>query len=164
VNLGTGSDNVLSSSTPSGGISLMAIDTNATSGYVINYITTSPGGTGGTACAGSLSSTNDCITDAGGTAGTFSAGTSKFGINLKNNATPDIGAEVSGSGSAVAAAPYATVDNYAFQGGTTPRTVVSHAGPDLARLFTVAYAAQAGNTTKPGAYSATFTWIATGTF
>ncbi|HVQ43373.1 MAG TPA: hypothetical protein VMT30_00180 [Candidatus Saccharimonadia bacterium] len=164
VNLGVGSDNVLSSSTPSGGISLMAVDTNATTGYVITYITTSPGGTGGTACAGSLSSSNDCITDFGGTAGTFVAGTGKFGINLRDNATPNIGADISGSGSGAVSAPYNTIDNFAFQAGATPRTVASSTGPTVPNLYTVAYAAQAGNTTKPGAYSATFTWVATGTF
>jgi hypothetical protein len=164
VNLGTGADNILSASTPSGGTSLMAIDTNATTGYVITYITTSPGGTGGSTCAGSLSSTNDCITDFGGTAGTFVAGTSKFGINLRDNATPNIGTTISGSGSGAVSAPYNTVDNFAFQSGLTPRTVATAAGPTLSNLYTVAYAAQAGNTTKPGAYSATFTWVATGTF
>jgi hypothetical protein len=142
----------------------MAIDTNATSGYIITYTTTSPGGTGGTACAGSLSSTNDCITDFGGSATTFTAGVANFGINLLSNTTPSLGANVSGSGSGTASAPYATTNNYAFQAGSTPRTVASAAGPTLSNLFTVAYAAQAGNTTKPGAYSATFTWIATGTF
>jgi len=164
VNLGTGADNVLSASTPSGGTSLMAVDTNATSGYAITYITTSPGGTGGSTCAGSLSSTNDCITDAGGTAGTFTAGTSKFGINLKANTTPCLGANVSGSGSGTASGQYNIADNYAFQAGSTPRTVASASGPTLSNLYTVSYVAQAGNTTKPGAYSATFTWIATGTF
>src|SRR6185436_3811796 len=130
---------------PSGGESLMAADTNASSGYSITYITTSPGGTGGSTCPGSLSSTNDCITDFGGTAATFSAGTSNFGINLRNNATPNIGADVTGSGSGTASAPYATIDNFAFQGGSTPRTVASASGPTLSNLFTVSYAAQAGN-------------------
>ena len=164
VNLGTGADNVLSTSVPSGGVSKMDADTNATSGYTITYITTSPGGTGGTACAGSLSSSNDCITDFGGTAGTFSAGTARFGINLRDNATPNIGTDISGSGSGAVSSPYNTVDSFAFQGGLTPRTVSTASGPTLSNTYTVAYAAQAGNTTKPGAYSATFTWVCTGTF
>ncbi len=164
LNIGTGGDNVLSTSTPSGNISKMAADTNATTGYVIQYITTSPGGTGGVACPGSFSSSNDCITDFGGTAGTFSAGVSNFGINLRNNATPDVGVDISGSGSGTVSSPYNTVDNFAFQAGTTPRTVASATGATLSNVYNVAYVAQAGNTTKPGAYSATFTWICTGTF
>jgi hypothetical protein len=168
VNLGTGTDNVLSASTPSGGISLMAVDTNASSGYAITYVTTSPGGASGTQCVGGLSSTTDCITEAGATAGTFTAGTSKFGINLKTNTTalttPALGANVSGSGSGTASGQYAIADNVAFQAGSTPRTVASAAGPTLSNLFTVTYVAQAGSTTKPGAYSATFIWVATGTF
>jgi hypothetical protein len=164
VNLGSGADNVLSASSPSGGVSKMDADTNATTGYTITYITTSPGGTGGSTCPGSLSSSNDCITDAGGSAGTFSAGTAKFGINLRDNATPNIGTDIAGSGIGAVSAPYNTVDNYAFQGGTTPRTVATAAGPTITNTYTVAYAAQAGNTTKPGAYSAIFTWVATGTF
>jgi hypothetical protein len=164
VNLGTGADNVLSTSVPSGGVSMMDADTNGSAGYVITYITSSPGGTGGSTCPGSLSSTNDCITDFGGTAGTFSAGVAKFGINLRDNATPNIGTTISGSGSGTVSAPYNTVDNYAFQGGTTPRTVGTASGPTVANTYTVAYAAQAGSTTKPGAYSAVFTWVCTGTF
>lgn len=164
VNLGTGTDNVLSTSSPSGGESKMSADTNATSGYVIQYTTTSPGGTGGSTCAGSLSSTNDCITDAGGTAGTFTPGSSKFGINLRNNATPNIGADIGGSGTGSVNATYNTIDSFAFQAGSTPRTVASASGPTLSNNYVVSYAAQAGNTTKPGAYSAIFTWICTGTF
>lgn len=164
VNLGTGTDNVLSTSVPSGGVSKMDADTNATTGYAITYVTTSPGGTGGSTCPGSLSSTNDCITDFGGTAGTFSAGTARFGINLRANTTPAIGADVTGSGSGAVSAPYNTVDNFAFQGGTTPRTVGTTSGPTLSNTYQVSYAAQAGSTTKPGAYSAIFTWICTGTF
>lgn len=164
VNLGTGTDNVLSTSTPSGGLSKMDADTNATTGYTITYITTSPGGTSGTTCPGSLSSSNDCITDFGGTAGTFSAGTGRFGLNIANNSTPSLAGGVSGSGSGTASSLYNTANNYAFQGGTTTRTVATSSGPTLTNTYTVAYAAQAGSTTKPGSYSAVFTWVCTGTF
>lgn len=164
VNLGTGTDNVLSTSSPSGGVSKMDADTNATTGYTITYVTSSPGGTGGTTCPGSLSSSNDCITDAGGSAGTFTPGTAKFGINLRANTTPAIGATISGSGSGAVSSPYNTIDNFAFQGGSTTRTVGTTTGPTLSNTYTVSYAAQAGSTTKPGSYSAVFTWVCTGTF
>ena len=151
VNLGVGTDNVLSTSSPSGGTSLMAADTNATSGYAITYL------------ANNLSSTNDTITAAGGTAGTFTAGTAKFGINLKANTTPAIGAAISGSGSGAVGAQYDIANNFAFVPAAAT-TVATASGPTLSNLYTVSYAAQAGSTTKPGSYSTTFTWVCTGTF
>jgi hypothetical protein len=170
VNIGSGTDNVLGTTDPSGGVSKMDASTNATTGYVITYITSSPGGTGGSTCPGSLSSSTDCISDAGGSAvGPPADGVGLFGINLKANTTAltpagAIGVEASG-GTGAAVSPYATADQIAFQGGTTPRTVANTAGaPSVTTTYTVSYVAQAGNTTKPGAYSATFTWVATGTF
>ena len=49
VNIGTGADNVLSASAPSGAISTMIADTNASTGYSITYF------------AGNLSSASDTI-------------------------------------------------------------------------------------------------------
>lgn len=170
VSLGTGGDNVLSTTDPSGGVSKMDASTNAQTGYIITYITTSPGGTGGSTCAGSLSSTNDCITDAGASAvGPPADGVAMFGINLKLNTTAltpagAIGANQTG-GTGTPIAPYATADQIAFQAGLTPRTVANTtSAPSVTTTYTVSYVAQAGSTTKPGAYSATFTWVCTGTF
>lgn len=162
VDLGTGTDNVLSASVPSGGISLMAVDTNASTGYAITYLTSSPGGTGGSTCPGSLSSTNDCIANLAGTG--FTAGTSGFGINLVANATPAKGAAKTGDAAGTVNPSYNTADQFQLVTSGTAQPVASATGPTLATLYTVTYAAQAGSTTKPGAYSATFTWVATGNF
>ena len=172
VNIGQnpGTDNVLNASTMYGGVSKMDASTNAGTGYVITYATTSPGGASGTQCVGGFSSTTDCITDAGSSAvGPPAPGTGMFGINLKTNTvtlTPSgaIGLNPSG-GVGAAVAPYATADQIAFQAGSTPRTVANTgSAPSVTTTYTVTYAAQAANTTKPGAFSATFTWVATGTF
>jgi hypothetical protein len=158
VTLGTGTDNVLSASTPSGGQSLMAADTNATTGYVISYL------------ANNLSSTNDTITAAGAGAGTgtaFSAGTALFGINLSsaNTYTGTTSGGISGSGSAQAInANYTNNDKVAFVPATTTTLANSNSLPTVSNLYKVSYIAQAGNTTKPGAFSTTFTFVCTGTF
>jgi len=153
--LGTGVDNILNASTATGAISKMDASTNASSGYVITYM------------AGSLASSGDTITDAGGAATTFTAGTSKFGINLKANSTaltPAGALGAANTGSGVVIAPYATVDQIAFVSGA-PQTVANTGGvPQASSTYTVTYAAQAGNTTKPGAFTTTFNWICTGSF
>jgi hypothetical protein len=158
VNLGTGADNVLSSSTPSGGKSKMDAATNATSGYVITYL------------ANNFSSTNDTITAAGGGSGSgtaFSAGTALFGINLAatNTITGTTGAGITGSGSGQAVnANYTNNDKVAFVPATVTTLANSNSLPTLSNTYTVAYIAQAGSTTKPGAFSTTFTYVCTGTF
>jgi hypothetical protein len=47
---------------------------------------------------------------------------------------------------------------------STATQVASASAPTQANVYTVSYAAQAGNTTKPGAFSTTFTYVCTGTF
>jgi hypothetical protein len=164
VNVGTTADNVLSSTVPSGGISKMDASTNASSGYVITYITSTIAGHP----SASFTSTNDTIADAGGSAVPDPGdGVGIFGINLKANSTlggGSLGANPSG-GTGQAVAPYATADNIAFQSGLTPRTVANSAsGPSDTTTFTVSYVAQAATTTKAGQYSALFTYVCTGTF
>lgn len=154
VNIGTGADNVLSSSAPSGAISTMIAATNAVSGYSITYT------------AATFSSTNDSIATVGSTPTAFpAAGTAAFGINLKANTSPNItnSADKTGSGSGTVAANYGTANQFAFV-AATPTQVASAAGPTATNTYTVSYAAQAGNTTKPGAFSTVFNYICTGTF
>ncbi|MBW4061796.1 hypothetical protein HJC99_04480 [Candidatus Saccharibacteria bacterium] len=156
VNIGTGTDNILSTS-PSGGISTMLASTNASSGYAITYT------------AGNLSSSSDTITAINGGSGTKlalpGAGTAAFGINLMSNTAPSItnSAAVAGSGTGVASTNYATTNQFAFVPATAT-TMASAAGPTVSNTYTVSYAAQAGATTKPGAFTTTFNYIATGTF
>jgi len=174
--LAPGPDHVLSASAMTGGVSKIDASTNASSGYVITYMTSNTGGTAynctgvSGASSGSLGSPNDCIPDAGSSAvGPPAAGTGLFGINLKANSTTltpsgALGSNVSGSGSGTPTAPYATADQVAFQAGATPRTIATASGPTVSNTFTVTYAAQAGSINKPGVYATTFTYVCTGTF
>jgi hypothetical protein len=169
VNVGTGTDNVLSTTQTTGGISKMSASTNAQAGYAITYITTSSGGVGGTQCARGFSSTLDCIAAAGSTSSPEPAdGTAIFGINLAANTTINAGGALGtapSGGSGVAIGEYDDANEITFEETNTPKTVANSAGgPSVNTEFTVSYVAQAGNTTKAGAYSAIFTWIATGTF
>jgi hypothetical protein len=158
VTLGTTAANVLSSSTPSGGQSVMYADTNAATGYSITYL------------AANLASASDTITAAGAGSGTgtaFSAGTAMFGINLSsgNTITGTTSGGISGSGSAQAQnANYTNNDKVAFVPNAATAVANSNSLPTLGNLYKVSYIAQAGSTSKPGAYSTTFTYVATGTF
>ena len=153
VAVGTGTDNVLSTS-PSGGVSVMYVTTNATTGYSITYL------------APTFSSSNDTIpANSAVKAALPGAGTAAFGINLAANTGPSItgSAAVSGAGSGAVDTNYNTANQFAFVPATaTP--VASATIPTLQNRYVVSYAAQAGSLTKPGAYSAVFTYIATGTF
>ncbi len=154
VNIGTGADNVLSSSSPSGGISTMIAATNATSGYSITYF------------AANLASTSDTIGAIGSSPTSFpGAGTAAFGINLRANTSPNItnSANETGSGSASVVSNYNTVNQFAFVPSAATQ-VASASAPTLSNTFTVSYAAQAGSTTKPGAFSTSFNYVCTGLF
>lgn len=158
VKLGTGTDNVLSANAPSGGQSKMDAATNASTGYVISYL------------ANDLTSSSDTITAAGGGSGSgtaFSAGTALFGINIASgntiSGTTSGGITGSGSGQAVNA-NYTNNDKVAFVPATVTPVANSNSTPTLSNTYTVSYIAQAGSTTKPGAFSTTFTYVCTGTF
>ncbi len=143
VALGT----ITPSSTGSG-TSTMSASTNATGGYAIsvNGVTLTSGLNTIAALAANAAS---------------SQGTSQFGINLKANATPSVGSEVSGSGSGTAAANYNTADSYRF---VTGETVASASGPSNSNTFTTSYIANVGGAQAAGSYSTTLTYIATATF
>ncbi len=138
----------LTTSTTGSGISTMAAATNAASGYAItvNGTTLTSGANTITALASQTAS---------------SQGTSQFGINLKDNATPNVGTEVSGSGTGTASANYGTADQYRF---VTGDTVASASVPTNSNTYTVSYVANIAGSTKPGSYSTTLTYIATATF
>ena len=169
VNIGTGTDNVLSSTQGSGATSLMYISTNAASGYTISYTTTSAAASG--AFAKDASTTfNSASTQ---TLATCTSGNvSCFGINLAANTTTStpagaIGAAISGgSGTPAATAGYATADSFKFVPGATAQSIVTQGtpGPTGKTTITVSYVAQAGLTTPPGGYAAVFNYVATGTF
>lgn len=145
VSLGT-----LTTTTTGSGTSVMAASTNSLSGYSIttNGTTLTSGG-----------NTIDAITAGGGSAA--AQGTEQFGMNLRDNATPNVGADPSGAASYTYGTGYGTVDSFKF---VTGNTVVSQAAAANATTYTVSYIANIAGTTEPGSYSAVFTYIATANF
>lgn len=141
----------LTTTSTGSGTSLFGITTNAGSGYVVTY-------NGAT-----LTSGGNTISAIGGTSATSSQGTEQFGVNLKLNTTPSVGAEVAGAGSAVAASPYATADEFAFVAGSA-QTMVNQGSSDAFRMFTVSYIANISASTEPGTYTTSVNYVATPTF
>jgi len=94
------------------------------------------------------------------------AGQEQFGINLKNNDSPDIGAEAQqvpdGSFSLGAAATgYNTVDNFKYVSGNT----IAQASESSGRTdYTVSYVANISINTPGGSYSGNQTLVVTGTY
>lgn len=141
-----------SSTATSSGTSVMAASTNAGSGYSItNNGTTMTCST----CTGSPTIA------ALATQTASSIGTAQFGLNLKDNATPDVGAEVSGSGTATATANYGTANQYRF---VTADSVASVGGSTNANTFTSAYIVNVPGNQAAGTYTAIMTYIATATY
>lgn len=135
----------LNSSTTASGTSQIGVGTNANSGYAV------------TVNGATLTSGSNTIT-AIGSATTSSTGSEQFGLNLKDNATPNVGSEVDGSGSGTAESGYDTADNYQFNDGDS---VASNSGSDDFNRFTVSYIANIATATEAGDYSATLTYICT---
>lgn len=137
-----------SSTAASTGTSVMAASTNGQGGYAItvNGATMTSGANTITALTTQTASSN---------------GTEQFGLNLKDNTTPNVGAEASGTGSGAATANYGTADQFRF---VTGDSVASAGGATDANAFTVSYLVNVGGATEAGTYTATMTYICTATF
>ncbi|HMT19569.1 MAG TPA: hypothetical protein PKD15_06050 [Candidatus Saccharibacteria bacterium] len=118
-----------------------------------------------------LTSENNSTIDAITSAGTSSPGNEQFGINLVDNASPDIGANPSFDPSnsfadGEAATGYSTADNFQFndgdiiaQHGTNPTN------PAWGQTnYTISYIANISTITDAGSYTMTHTLVATPTF
>jgi hypothetical protein len=139
----------LSSVATNSGTSTMSASTNATSGYSITV-----NGTTLTSGANTI--------PALASATTSSVGTSQFGINLKDNATPNVGTDPSGgTGAASVANGYGTADNYKFVSGDV---IAGATAATNATTYVVSYIANIGGAQAAGAYSTVLTYIATATF
>lgn len=147
---GGGNPNFSSTGYNNGTANTLEARTNASSGYTLTYL-------------GSTLTSPDLDTiDAMSVKGTSSAGSEQFGLNLKDNATPNTGAEPSG-GTGAPSGDYNTADQYKFVADTiTP--MASAAGSTAATTYTVSYIANVSDTTEAGAYSTTITYVLTGNF
>lgn len=90
-----------------------------------------------------------------------SIGTSQFGANLRDNATPNVGSDPSGTGTGTYTASYGTADQYRFASGDS---VASATGASNANTFTVSYIVNIPGSQAAGTYTSTMTFIATATF
>ncbi len=129
--------------------SQLGVGTNGGTGYsiTINGTTLTSGG-----------NTIDAMT---GSSNTSTIGTEEFGVNLRDNATPNVGADPDGSGSGTPTADYNDVDEFKF---LTADSIASKGSAELFRRYTVSYIANITTATEPGSYSATMTYICTATF
>ncbi|MDP3778884.1 MAG: hypothetical protein Q8R30_02410 [bacterium] len=139
----------LSSAAITSGSHTLTVATNASGGMVVTV--------SGTTLTSGVHTISACATGC-----TSSIGTEQFGINLKDNTTPNVGLEASGTPTiGVAATGYATIDTFRF---VTGETIASSAGVINDTTFTVSYIANIAAPTEAGSYNAILTYIATATF
>jgi len=88
-------------------------------------------------------------------------GTSQFGLNLRSNASPAVGADPTGVGSGTFSGTYGTANSYRFGSGDS----VAQAGlPTNANTFTSSYIVNIGGAQAAGVYTSTMTYICTASF
>ena len=137
--------------------SQMAASTNADSGYIITV-------NGATLTSGA----NTITALSSATASTI--GTRQFGLNLMDNATPDVGADVSATPDGVdlkgqPSTDYDTADLFKFgTGDTVAASDNGGAGPTNSQIFTVSYVVNVPGNQPAGTYTTTLTYICTPTF
>lgn len=135
------------SSTKSGQSEMVAV-TNASSGLSITLSGTTL--TSGTNVITGLAAQTPSV-----------AGSSQFGINLRANGLPSVGADPVGPGIASVNPSYNAPNLYRFQPGDV---VASSTGPNDYRKFTVSYIANINDSQPPGVYATTITFICLANF
>ena len=131
--------------------------------HSLSIATNAPGGFAVTYNGATLTSGSDTIDAYGTTGAASSAGTEGFGINLRDNTTPNVGTNVTqNAGTCSYASNYGTVDTFSFQASTTTSVATAAAAADC--VYTVAYVANISSVTAAGSYSTALTYIATATF
>lgn len=142
--------------------SQMSASTNADFGYSITY-------SGATMTSGSNTITP--MDNGSGGPTTSVIGTSQFGLNLVDNATPDVGSALNpvsgGTHQGKVATNYATADSFLFK--TAGDTVASSdfdgsSGPSDSQIYTVSYIVNANGAQPVGTYQTTLTYVCTATF
>lgn len=143
INLGE-----FSTSTPTVSSSEFVLATNAGSGLTVTISGTT------------LTSGNNMIP--GLTPGSPSlSGASQFGINLRANTSPSIGAEPSGPGTATVRPEYNTANVFRF---VTNESLVSTSTTSDNRKFTVSYMTNISDGQSPGVYATTLSFICLANF
>lgn len=88
-------------------------------------------------------------------------GSNQFGLNLRDNSTPDCGSDKDGIGFGVPSADYNTQDFYKFVNGDV---IVSSPSSTEPNRFTVCYIANVQPNQPVGVYTATMTFVTTAQF
>jgi hypothetical protein len=88
-------------------------------------------------------------------------GSGQFGINLRSNTVPVVGAEPSGAGTAFVNGVYNIPNQYRFVNG---EQLVNSTLPTDYNLHTVSYIVNVSSAQQPGYYATTMTFIATAAF
>lgn len=146
--------------------SQMSASTNADFGYSITY-------SGATMTSGSNTVTP--MDDGSGGPTTSVIGTSQFGLNLVDNATPNVGSALNPASSngtthqGNVATNYATADSYLFKtaGDTVANSDFDNPGtskPSDSQIYTVSYIVNANGAQPVGTYQTTITYVCTPTF
>lgn len=138
----------LAASHSSQGSSQMLLATNASGGYVIQVYGTT------------MTSGNNIIRALSGNSGSH-PGSPQFGINLRANSTPHIGANPTGPGSGQPASGYDTPNSFRF---VSDDIVASSLVADNYRKYTVSYLVNVPADQAPGVYVSTLTYVGTGSF
>ena len=128
--------------------SQMLVATNAANGYVIQV-------------AGTTMTSGNNIVNALTTDTSSHPGTSQFGINLRANNFPLIGADPSGPGLGYAASGYNNPDNFKF---ISDDVVASSPVADDYRRYTVSYLVNIPSDQPVGVYDSTLTYVCAGSF
>jgi len=87
-------------------------------------------------------------------------GTEQFGINLRSNTTPSVGADASG-GLGTYGSGYGTQNSFKYNSGDTIASAPKSSGQTI---FTISYIVNAATTTPGGTYTGALTLICTGTY
>lgn len=138
----------LSSSRSSQGSSQFLVATNAAGGYTVQIY-------GTTMAAG-----NNVINALSSNAGSR-PGSSQFGLNLRANSVPPVGADPTGPGSGQPAPGYDLPNSYRF---VSNDVVASSSNADNWRKYTVSYIVNVPVNQPPGIYASTVTYVSAGSF
>lgn len=140
------------------GTSVMSASTNASSGYVITLTGTVP-----TSGLNTIAAMGTQVANSSGCSPSCSSsiGVPQFGTNVVDNATPNVGANVTGAGSGVGIGGYNVADAFRFFDGDT---VAAAGGVTQSNYYTNSYIVNVGGDQAAGTYTATMTYICTATF
>jgi len=138
----------LLSSTTKTATSQMFVRTNAANGYAL------------TANGNTMTSGNNTIDNLTAPAASHT-GTNQFGINLRDNAAPNVGSNPSGPGTGTPTANYNIADQFTFKrGAVVARSVL----PTNYNKYTASYIVNVSDDAKGGVYTTTVSYVATASF